>query len=48
MRSETMFHIIQQRPKEGTLNFETFDQAIENISKDINAMAKKARTQKRK
>jgi len=38
---QVVFHILQQGPNEGTLSFETFDQAHRNISKDINAATKK-------
>jgi len=48
MTVEGVFHILQQWPNESTLNFEPFDQAIMNISKDIYATTKKFRTQKRK
>jgi len=41
---ETMFHILQEGPVEGTPSFETLDQAIKNISKDINVMENKAQT----
>jgi hypothetical protein len=34
---EAMLYILQRRPSEGTLSFETFDQLIRNISKDIDA-----------
>jgi hypothetical protein len=37
MLVEYMLHIFQQRPKEGILSFATFDHAIRNISKDIDA-----------
>jgi len=43
-----MFHIFQQGPSESTLSFQTLDQAIKNISKDINATTKKSWTQKHK
>ncbi len=46
--TEAMFHIFQQGLGEGTLSFETLDYVIMNISKDINAMTQKVRTQKRK
>jgi hypothetical protein len=35
MLVEYMLHILQQRPKESTLSFKTFNHAIRNISKDI-------------
>ncbi len=48
MTVETTLHILQQGPNESTLNSETCDQAIMNISKDIDATTKKFGTQKRK
>jgi hypothetical protein len=44
---EAMFHILQQGPRKGTLIFETLDQVIKNISRDIDVVAKKAQKQKR-
>ncbi len=44
--TEAMLHIFQWGWNEGTPNFETLDQAIKNISKDINVIAKKSWTQK--
>jgi hypothetical protein len=44
MSIEAMFHILQQGPEEGTPSFETLNQAIKNISKDINVVENKART----
>ncbi len=46
MPMKAMLHILQQGHNEGTLSFETFDQAIRNISKDINVATKKSQTQK--
>jgi hypothetical protein len=40
---EAMFHVLQGGPEEGTLSFETHNQTIKNISKDIDVMAKKAK-----
>jgi hypothetical protein len=45
---EVMFHILQQGPIKGTPSFQTHNQAIKNISKDINPMANKVQTQKHK
>ncbi len=44
---EAMFHILQQGFRKGTLIFETPDQVIKNISRDIDVVAKKAQKQKR-
>jgi len=38
---EAMLHILQQGCSEGTPSFETHDQAINNISKDIDVTMKK-------
>jgi hypothetical protein len=46
--AKTMFQIFQQGHSEGTVSFKTLDQAIKNISKDINVATKKSQTQKRK
>ncbi len=46
MLVEVVLHILQQGPSESTLSFETFDQVIMNISKDINATTNKFQTQK--
>jgi hypothetical protein len=43
---KTMLHILQQGHSEGTLSFETLDQTIRNISKDIDATTNKFQTQK--
>jgi hypothetical protein len=40
--AKAMFHIPQQGCSEGTSSFETLDQAIKNISKDINDASKKS------
>jgi hypothetical protein len=41
MSVEIVFHILQQGPKECTLNFETLHQIIKNISEDINVVINK-------
>jgi hypothetical protein len=43
---EAMLHILQQGHSEGTSSFETLDQTIRNISKDIDATTNKSQTQK--
>jgi len=48
MLAKAVLHILQQGPEEGTLNSETFDQAIRNISKDIDVTTNKAEMQKLK
>jgi len=48
MLAKVVFHILQQGPEEGTLNFKTSDQAIRNISKAINVTTNKVETQKLK
>jgi hypothetical protein len=44
--TKVVFHIFQQRPKEGTANFEAHHQAIMNISKDINVVKNKVQMPK--
>lgn len=39
--TKVVLHILQQGPSESTPSFETHDQTIRNISKDINVVAKK-------
>jgi hypothetical protein len=46
--AKAVLHILQQGCNEGAPNFETLDQAIKNISKNIIVVAKKSQTQKRK
>ncbi len=46
--AKAMLHILQQGPSESTLSFETPNQVIMNISKDINVIVKKYQTQMRK
>ncbi len=44
--AKTMFQNFQQGHSEGTLSFKTLDQAMKNISKDIDVATKKSQTQK--
>jgi hypothetical protein len=44
--TKAMLHILQQGCSEGTPSFETPNQAIMNISKDIDVTTKKSQTQK--
>jgi hypothetical protein len=44
--TEAMLHIFRQRPSEGTQSFETPNQIIRNISKDIDVTTKKSQTKK--
>ncbi len=46
MLAQIMFHILQQGLGEGTPSFETPNQVIKNISKDIDVIAQKDQTQK--
>jgi hypothetical protein len=48
MLAKVVLQILQQGPKEGTLNFETSHQVIRNISKDIDVTTNKAQMQKLK
>jgi hypothetical protein len=43
---KAMLHILQQGPRENTLSFETPNQTIKNISKDINVTTKKFQMKK--
>jgi hypothetical protein len=48
MLAKVVLHILQQELKKGTLNFETSDQAIRNISKHVDVPTNKAKMQKLK
>lgn len=48
MLAKVVLHILQQGPEKGTLNFETSDQAIKNISKHIDVTTNKTEMQKLK